>query len=131
MEEFQQVDSFLDLEIPEEDLEYETDEGYQQLFLRFFRIPSDDEFNEERVCEGLAAILGKTQGNELLHNLYVKAAGQFLSEDPEIGLPVVLSYTYFSAFYKIFTYYLQEGATPEWEDKVREMTALFTTGSSA
>lgn len=124
------IHEFLNLDIEDEDLDYHSDEGYQHVFLRFFRIEEEEDFDDDTIYEGLAAILGKSQGNELLINLYAKAAGQFLSEEPDVGLPVLLSYTYFAAFYQLFVYYLAEGATPEWEDKVREMTAMFS-GSSA
>jgi len=121
----QNIHAFLDMDIEDEDLEYESDEEYQQVFLRFFRIQEEEDFEDETIYEGLAAILGKSQENELLRNLYVKAAGQFLSEEPDVGLPVLLSYTYFAAFYQVFRYYLVEGATPEWEEKVQEMTKQF------
>jgi len=117
-----EIDLFLNLEIAEECLQYETDEQYQDVFRRFFRIESEsDDYDEECVYEGMSCILGKTLESEAWRQLYVKAAGQFLSEDPELGLPVLLSFTYFAKFFQLFRHSLEKGEDEVFEEQLQTL----------
>jgi len=119
------IEEFVQLNIPEEALHYDTDEEYQEVFLHFFKIDSEKEdYNEESIYEGLACILGKTQTPEWT-DLYVKAAAEFLSEDPEIGLPVLLSYTYFPDFYRVFSSFIVHGSDEAFHTKIQELRKRF------
>lgn len=56
-----------------------------------------------------------TRGKPYWHELYLKAAATFMSEDPGIGLPVLLSYSYLPLFYRLL----------QLESKGRQHTAQF------
>lgn len=92
---------------------YETDEEYHAFFRRVFRFtPKDEEeedeiadiFDEHNVKKGMDYIMEKTHADPWWNALYVKAASNFLSEDPSIGLCVLLTFTYLKEFYRLFQY---------------------------
>lgn len=91
---------------------YDDDDGYHAFFQQLFRVDvakaeAVDEYDEEIVTEGMRVIyavttLSESTGEEeKWRQLYVTAAGLFLSEDPEVGLPVLLSYSYLPLFYRL------------------------------
>lgn len=103
----------LAIDLTLENINYETDEEYHALFRRVFRFtPRDEEeedeiadiFDEHNVKKGMDYIMEKTQVDPWWNALYVKAASNFLSEDPSIGLCVLLTFTYLKEFYKLFQY---------------------------
>jgi|UniRef100_A0A6C0DY80 hypothetical protein len=59
-------------------------------------------YDMEAMNKGMETILCKTKENPLFQTLYSLAAQQFLSEDAEIGLCVLLSYDYFADFLKVY-----------------------------
>lgn len=102
----------IDLEIPSEKLKYDTDEEYQTVFGRVFFVDPDvmkeltDVFDDERVTQGMDFIYSGTIQDEWWKKLYIKAASVFLSEEPEIGLCTLLSFTFLHKFYPLVQYYL-------------------------
>lgn len=115
------------IDISKESIEYESDAEYTDAFCRFFRIEKRegkeegegedkeeggheeeiDEYDEETISHGLHYIFDKTKDDPLFQSLYLKAAGTFLSEDVELGLPVLLSYSHFPRFYLFLKRFLQ------------------------
>jgi hypothetical protein len=55
-------------------------------------------YDDAAMKKGMDDILEKTKDNRLFQQLYLLAAGKFLSEDAEIGLCVLLTYDYFADF---------------------------------
>jgi hypothetical protein len=60
-----------------------------------------DEWNydSDAMSQWLNQVYDLTHTDPLFHELYRIAAGTMLSEDPQIGLAVVISYDYFHDFY--------------------------------
>lgn len=104
----------IDLEIPLEEIKYETDEEYQQLFCRIFRINSDimseltDVFDNDHVSKGMDYIFSQTQDDEWWKNLYTKTASIFMTEELNIGLCTLLTFSYLKEFYPLLKYYLSQ-----------------------
>lgn len=102
----------IDLQMRREDLEYETDEEYQQVFSRIFRMDKEamseliDVFDDERVAKGMNYIFSQTQQDEWWKALYIKSASVFMTEEPNIGLCTLLTFSYLKEFYLLFQYYL-------------------------
>jgi hypothetical protein len=100
----------------------EDEEEYQRLFQTFFKpyrevcVESKDEeddssgYDEEAVSKGMDIIYQSTRDNALWVALYEKAAASFLSEDPEVGLPVLLAYPYLRHFIALYHCFLEKGA---------------------
>jgi hypothetical protein len=59
-------------------------------------------YDEDAINKGMESILNNTKNNPLFQSLYSLAAQQFLSEDIEVGLCVLLSYDYFGDFIKVY-----------------------------
>ena len=59
-------------------------------------------YDDDAMKLGMDAILDKTKENPLFTDLYVLAAGRFLTTDIETGLCVLLSYDYFADFIRIY-----------------------------
>lgn len=72
-------------------------------YLKMTDTESYDEmlYDDAAMQNGLNSILEKTKDDVRFQELYVLAAGQFLSEDKETGLCVLLTYDYFSDFCKL------------------------------
>lgn len=104
----------IDLNVEWEDLKYETDEEYQRLFGRIFHIDEKemeeipDIFDDERVVKGMDYIYSQTQQDEWWKNIYIKAASVFLTEEPNIGLCTLLTFTYLREFYLLFRYWMTQ-----------------------
>ena len=102
----------IDLDVAFEDVKYETDEEYQRLFGRIFRINEEtmneisDIFDDERVTKGMDYIYSETQQDEWWKTLYIKAAAVFMTEEPNIGLCTLLTFSFFKEFYLLVRYYL-------------------------
>jgi len=62
-------------------------------------------FDTEAVEEGMNTLFNKTRTIPMFHELYVAAAGAMLSENPDIGLAVLMSYDYFADFSASLTAY--------------------------
>lgn len=103
----------IDLDISSENLKYETDEEYQNVFGRIFYVEPDrmkeltDVFDDERVTQGMDYMYSQTIDDEWWKKMYIKAASIFLSEEPEIGLCTLLSFTFLHKFYPLFQHYVK------------------------
>lgn len=102
----------VDLDISWEELKYETDEEYQRLFGRIFYMDektmneTTDVFDNERVTQGMDYIFAQTQQDAWWNTLYKKAAAVFMTEEPNIGLCTLLTFSFLKEFYLLFRYYL-------------------------
>jgi hypothetical protein len=105
----------------ESDLLYETDEEYLHLIHKIFCITpvaktqdvslqgkmddddvnDDDDLSADIIHQFLDHVIEFTISKEYWKKLYLQAAATFLSEDAEVGLPVLLSYSYLPKFYKL------------------------------
>jgi hypothetical protein len=100
---------------------YSTNAEYRAIFRSYFKMDlqalerehadlkeSDPESFDELLYDDAAVKIGmddlyeKTKDNPKFIELYRLAAGQFLTEDPEIGLCVLLTYDYFSDYITLF-----------------------------
>jgi hypothetical protein len=59
-------------------------------------------YDDDAMKRGLDAILEKTRANPPFAALYKKAAGHFLSEDPETGVCVLLTFDFFADFITLY-----------------------------
>jgi len=80
-----------------------------------------DEYNYdgEAVAEYLDRVYESTKNRPEFQRLYVAAAALMFSENPEIGLAVLMSYDYLAHFYQIYANYSKSHT--EWsaqEDEV-------------
>lgn len=64
-------------------------------------------YDEESSTKMMDLIYEKTKDNVLFHELYVLAAGRFLSEDPLIGEAVLFCYDYLQLFILCLVDYLK------------------------
>ena len=77
---------------------FETHEDYQQCFLSVFGI---EEFNESIIAEKTKALYEELKDNKDFVDLLKHLAGQMMSDDPEIGLYLLFSYSYIHDFLEI------------------------------
>ena len=74
----------------------------------------DDETKDELMYEsdainrGLDEIFAITHNEPIFQKMYEIAAGQMLSQDPNIGLAVLCSYDYFAMFYTCVVDYVKQ-----------------------
>jgi hypothetical protein len=66
-------------------------------------------YDDDAMKRGMDDILEKTLANPQFTALYKKAADQFLSEDFETGLCVLLTFDYFADFIKLYENPTEEG----------------------
>jgi len=79
------------LEIKYSHLKDNNSESYDELI-----------YDEDAMKYGIKTIYDSTQNNIQFCELYKKAAGQFLTEDLEIGICVLLTYDYLSFFIPLY-----------------------------
>lgn len=107
---------------------YQDNAGYREALRQFFKMDMnvmlenlrktyadfdtfDDEtrdellFDTDAVEDGMNALFDKTRNIPIFHELYVAAAGAMLSENPDTGLAVLMSYDYFADFSASLTAY--------------------------
>lgn len=103
---------------------YSNNKEYRQALRKFFQMNIesvksklddreiyDDETYDEMLYDDHAAhiaietIIKKTIDNTLFNTLYSLAAAKMISLDKETGLCILLSYDYFSDFYKLWCVY--------------------------
>ena len=102
----------INLDISQEYLKYESDEEYQRVFGRIFCVDEQtisqitDVFDDERVAKGMDYIISQTRQDEWWNTLYLKAAGVFMTEEPNIGLCTLLTFSFLKEFYPLIRYYL-------------------------
>ena len=99
----------MSIEMQDLNVKYDNDEDYHRLFFQFLNIDVSEDvtdyselYDEETISKELQNILLQTKEEPAFEQLYIKAAGMFLSEDPEVGLPVLLSYSYLADFIRLF-----------------------------
>lgn len=66
-------------------------------------------YDDDAMKKGMDEILERTEGDQRFTALYKKAAGQFLSEDLDTGLCVLLTFDYFADFITLYENPTEEG----------------------
>jgi len=64
-------------------------------------------YDEDAATKTLDTIYNQTRINDIFKNIYILAAGKMLSQDPEIGLAVLMSYNYLKLFYPCLLEFLE------------------------
>ncbi len=95
-------------------VQYTDDTEYRQVLgqLMGFTVSSDDEedsYDNERVTTVLHQLWFWTKEHPLFFHVYDKAASFMLSENPEIGLSVLLSYDNLPLFHNMLVAYWKLG----------------------
>lgn len=74
-------------------------------------------FDNEATKELLEKIYSLTRSNKSFITMYTKAAARMFSEDPEIGLVILLTYDHFWLFKQVYEEYLKlpEQDRSKWE----------------
>jgi len=119
-------------------VEYHTNAEYRALFRQITgqpslksppRQPEDDgsdedeqtrdesTYDESCVSAFLETVYTDTRENALFQRLYLAAAAKMLTENPEIGLAIMMSYDYLWAFYPCYCAYRE---TPETFSEINE-----------
>lgn len=113
------------------------EEEYQRLFSTFFKAyrdvassvqeteTEDELYDAAAVSKGMDIIYKSTQDDALWVDLYQKAAGSFLSEDPEVGLPVLLSFLYLRHFIPLYHSYLEKD--PDFLHNYQLLVQMFSS----
>ena len=94
-------------------ISYTTDSDYQRSVCHLINETlsihcSIDEWNQENARCFLDNIYLKTHNIEIFNELYTLAASKMISVDPEIGLAVLFSFTYFEIFHQCLTFYFHQ-----------------------
>lgn len=85
-------------------------------------------FDSKAVEHGLTEIFKETIHCDEIKQLYISAAGVMLSENPEIGLAVLMSYDYLSLFINILFVFFSEGKENISKcDDYSKLQRIFTT----
>jgi hypothetical protein len=85
-------------------------------------------FDEKSIEHGMTEILKETIHCHEIKQLYVLAAGVMLSENPETGLAVLMSYDYLSPFFNILFIFFTEGKENISKcDDYSKLQRIFTT----
>ncbi len=71
----------------------------------------EQHYDETTVSTFLDTVFENTKTNPLFHVLYDLAAAKMISMDREIGLAVLFSYDYLSAFYPCYCEYIEHPTT--------------------
>lgn len=66
-------------------------------------------YDQSAMSRGMTEMLNNTKDHQKFMNLYVLAAGRFLSTDHETGLCVLLTYDYFADFIRLYENPTEEG----------------------
>lgn len=79
------------------DVNYDTDDEYREQLLKVFGFDCYD----DKIIEIQKTIFNDIKENKSLNDLLTKASNSVLSEDLEIGLVLLFSYSYFKSFHYI------------------------------
>jgi hypothetical protein len=84
-------------------------------------------FDDNAIEQGLNFLYEKTRNYKEFTDNYLIAAGFMFSENPEIGLAVLLSYDYFSLFYSGLVAFFEGGienltSSPDWIELRKKLT---------
>ncbi len=92
-------------------VQYTDDAEYRQVLgqLMGFIVVDDEGFDNNRVATVLDQLWFWTKDHPLFYHVYDKAASFMLSENPEIGLSVLLSYDNLPLFHNMLTAYWELG----------------------
>ena len=123
-------------------VEYGDTHEYRRCLRNLFQMQSDnykgvtedDAYDEETRDEmeyddiaavtALDAIYAKTRDNEVFRELYRHGAATMLSEDPEIGLAVLMSYDYLRLFHRCLIWFVENSTKFTRESSVfKELVA--------
>ena len=76
---------------------YDTDDEYRKVLLEAFGLESYD----DKIIGIQKNIFNEIKNNKLFNELLTKASNSILSEDLEMGLVLLFSYSYFKIFHTI------------------------------
>lgn len=109
----------------ENPVSYETDAEYREQIRQFCQMKCIDKFendptidpisrdenliDEAALSKTMNILYDKTRDSIAFKVLYGLAAGRMFSEDPEIGLCILMSYDYFGDFYIVYHRFLEIG----------------------
>lgn len=79
------------------DISYDTDDEYREQLLKAFGLDCYD----DKIIEIQKTIFDDIRKNKSLTDLLTKASHSILSEDLEMGLVLLFSYSYFKDFHNI------------------------------
>ena len=78
----------------------------------------ENAYEEACVSEFLITVFTNTRDNPLFHRLYIAAAAKMISQTPDIGMAILMSYDYLWAFYPCYCSYIENPTafteTNEW-----------------
>ena len=77
-------------------LNYDTNEEYQQQLLSIFKI---DKYDDDIINKKLDDLYNNIKNNKIMNDKMVLKSGLVMSEDPEIGLRLLFSYDALKGFY--------------------------------
>ena len=77
-------------------LNYDTNEEYQQQLLSIFKI---DKYDDDIINKKLDDLYNDIKNNKVINDKMVLKAGLVMSEDPEVGLRLLFSYDSLKGFY--------------------------------
>jgi len=70
-------------------------------------------FDNKKVNATMNLLYKKTKHHPLFLNVYKKGASMFLTEDTEVGIRVMFSYTYMQSFHAMLCAFLTTGIVEE------------------
>ena len=100
---------------------YYDDTSYRQVLRTILKMESklvstdldsltqdEQDYDDAAISTALDWIYAKTQDHPLFQTLYLKAAGFMLSEDPQTGLCILLTYDNLPLFHPMFCAYMED-----------------------
>lgn len=77
----------------------EKDDAYRECFLNFLNL---NDYKDKEVSNKLSILYNLTKNINVFKEKYIKGAEKFLSDDPEVGIMVMLSYDELDLFINLF-----------------------------
>lgn len=77
------------------------------------------DYDNDAMSQWLNQVYDLTSKDHLFQELYRIAAGTMLSEDPQIGLAVLISYDYFQDFYICLLFFSKK--TNEYQERLQKL----------
>ena len=77
----------------------ETDDAYRECLLNFLNLK---DYKDKDVNNKLSILYNLTKNINIFKEKYIKGAEKFLSDDPEVGVMVMLSYDELDFFISLF-----------------------------
>ena len=99
-------------------IKYETNSEYQDfintiIYERKTEKPLIYKWNEKVASQHLDFVYIKTRKIKIFNKLYVLAASLIMSENPEIGVAILCSYTYLFSFYQCLVFFFKQSVLDE------------------